>query len=224
MPWHWLWFSCLYFVSGATCVLSATTRLNVTKAEFLTFFPVMWCRVIRDLNTVGLPGLDPPSTQNTDVSQPPVLLAQERADVAFFPISTPPHISDQVWAQGQKEAFTMQNEQIAIHWSLGKDNMGKEQSRNNPIRNSWQIKKKNKYQHTHCDTICFGKKREEKVFMSGGGRNDYFDFKTSKTNIWFQWWKMQWCAKQCYWTSLAEQQPLVIYQMLNFRNEFSLIM
>lgn len=99
-------------------VLSATTWLTLTKAEFLTFFPVMWCRVIRDLNAVGLPGLDPPSTQNTDVSQSPVLLAQERADAAFFPVSRPPHISDQVWAQGQKEAFTMQNEQIAIHWRL----------------------------------------------------------------------------------------------------------
>lgn len=41
-----------------------------------TLFPVMRRQVIKDLNTVGLPGLDPASTQQADVCQPAILLAQ----------------------------------------------------------------------------------------------------------------------------------------------------
>lgn len=113
---HWVYidFFVLYFLSHR--VLPATPELTVTKAEFLTLFPVMWCWVIRNLYTVGLPGLDPPSTQNTDVSKPPVLLAQEREDVTFSPISGPPHIPERAEStETQKRIYG--NKQRANKWS-----------------------------------------------------------------------------------------------------------
>lgn len=48
--------------------------------------------------------------------------------------------------------------------------------------------------------------------------NNNFDFQTSK-----QIFGPRRCTKQYYYQSLAEQQPRVFYQMLNFCNDFSLI-
>lgn len=44
------------------------------------------------MNAVGLPGLDPPSAQNTDVSLLPVLLAEQGEDATLLPVRGSPLI------------------------------------------------------------------------------------------------------------------------------------
>lgn len=46
------------------------------------------------MNAVGLPGLDSPSAQNTDVSLLPVLLAEQGEDATLLPVSGSPLIPE----------------------------------------------------------------------------------------------------------------------------------
>lgn len=59
-----------------------------------TLFPVTRQRVVRHLNAVGLPGLDPSPAQSTDVGQLAVLLAEKREDVTLLPVGGSPLVPE----------------------------------------------------------------------------------------------------------------------------------